>query len=366
MGEIDVSGYGEYKKLVNEDNSDMEDLFEESSSLPYWQREKESMIEELTEIEDASDISLFKGLCFSRGGLLKDDLRLKVWPKILSSNGTLRKRRTENDIELIEKHQYYNQVVMDVRRILKRFPPGIDEAIQSDLQVKVTHLIVKVLIEHKELHYYQGFHDIAITLLLVLGEEMSFDILCCLAQSHFNLYMGPNMEPTMEILNLVYILIKIKNPPLYEYLMRAELGTIFCLPWTITWFGHVLNSYETVTRLFDVFICTHPWTSIYFSAVIVLHRAEEIFQTPCDMPLIHHMLSNVPEDLPFDSLLLETGKLMQAYPPNSIEKDVKDMHIEKYLIRLYQLMKNVNMLTFFFHLQFETDSRRRRGDAEKS
>ena len=57
---------------------------------------------------------------------------------------------------------------------------------------------------------------------------------------------------------------------------------------------------------------------------------------------------------------------MQAYPPNSIEKDVKDMHIEKYLIRLYQLMKNVNMLTFFFHLQFETDSRRRRGDAEKS
>ena len=71
MGEIDVSGYGEYKKLVNEDNSDMEDLFEESSSLPYWQREKESMIEELTEIEDASDISLFKGLCFSRGGLLK-------------------------------------------------------------------------------------------------------------------------------------------------------------------------------------------------------------------------------------------------------------------------------------------------------
>ena len=130
------------------------------------------------------------------------------------------------------------------------------------------------------------------------------------------------MEPTMKILNLVYVLIRIKNPALYDYLMRyyfvllysviyylfmynnhliylycfyrrAELGTIFCLPWTITWFGHVLNTYETVVRLFDVFICTHPWTSIYLSAIIVLHRADEIFKTPCEMPLLHHMLSNV-------------------------------------------------------------------------
>jgi len=259
-----------------------------------------------------------------------DDLRLKVWPKILNCDNLIQQNRIGDDTEKIEKHQYYNQVVMDVKRILKRFPPGINEAIQADLQIKVTHLIVRVLIKNKELHYYQGFHDIAITLLLVLGEEKSLDILCCLSRTHFNLYMGPNMEPTMRILNLVYVLVRIKNPALYEYLMRAELGTIFCLPWTITWFGHVLNTYETVVRLFDVFISAHPWTSIYLSAVIVLYRAEEIFKTPCEMPLIHHMLSNVPEDLPFDLLLLETKKLMEAHPPDLIEKDVEKMHIEKY------------------------------------
>lgn len=111
----------------------------------------------------------------------------------------------------------------------------------------------------------------------------------------------------------------------------------------------MLNTYETVVRLFDVFISAHPWTSIYLSAVIVLYRAEEIFKTPCEMPLIHHMLSNVrttcftfstvnndyicfkvPEDLPFDLLLLETKKLMEAHPPDLIEKDVEKMHIEKY------------------------------------
>ena len=123
----------------------------------------------------------------------------------------------------------------------------------------------------------------------------------------------------MEILNLVYALVKKENPDLYHYMMkytshsktdiiveillliilvscfyfRSELGTIFCLPWTITWFGHVLNDYETVVRLFDVFITSHPWTSMYLSAVVVLHRASEIFSTPCEMPLLHQMLSNV-------------------------------------------------------------------------
>lgn len=76
-------------------------------------------------------------------------------------------------------------------------------------------------------------------------------------------------------------------------LKRAELGTIFCLPWTITWFGHVLNDYDTVVRLFDFFIFSHPWASMYLSAILVLHRASEIFLTPCDMPLLHQMLSNV-------------------------------------------------------------------------
>ena len=68
--------------------------------------------------------------------------------------------------------------------------------------------------------HVQGFHDIAITLLLVLGEEQSYSVLCRLSQSHFQLFMGPDMEPTMEILNLVYALVKNENRELYNYLMR--------------------------------------------------------------------------------------------------------------------------------------------------
>lgn len=145
---------------------------------------------------------------------------------------------------------------------------------------------------------------------------MSYDILSSLTESHFHLYMRQTMEPAMEILNLVYILIKKKNHNLYDYLMRyhlslnykvfclvncvyfnrSELGTICFLPWVITWFGHVINDYNTVVRLFDVFLCSHEYAPIYLSAAIVLYRADEVLRTPCDMPLIHHMLSDVSID----------------------------------------------------------------------
>ncbi|XP_046651824.1 TBC1 domain family member 20-like isoform X2 [Daphnia pulicaria] len=302
--------------------ADLNDFMDCPSTVS-WQTEKQKAIESL--IENCCDTTSFRGLCFSRGGLLNDDLRKNVWPLIARDNKMFIDRISSEEIK---HHQYYNQVVMDVKRILKRFPPGINENIQADLQVKVTELIIRVLIANEGLHYYQGFHDIAITLLLVLGEEKSYSVLCRLSQSHFQLFMGPDMEPTMEILNLVYALVKNENRDLYNYLMRSELGTIFCLPWAITWFGHVLNDYETVVRLFDVFMFSHPWTSMYLSAVVVLHRASDIFLTPCEMPLLHQMLSNVPDNLPFDSLITETEKLMRTYPPDVMETVVREMHAE--------------------------------------
>ena len=107
-----------------------------------------------------------------------DDLRKRAWPVILN-NTPIWDQVSEEEIE---HHHYYNQVVLDVKRILKRFPPGtvewhwtihflqlkqlrieywfyfflgIDEVIQADLQVKVTHLIIRVLIRNEGLHYYQ-------------------------------------------------------------------------------------------------------------------------------------------------------------------------------------------------------------------
>ena len=91
-----------------------------------------------------------------------------------------------------------------MNRSLKRFPPGIKEEARPELQDQLTRLIVRVLLKHPELHYYQGYHDVAITFLLVVGEEMGYHIMERLSISHLREFMAPTMEKTTYLLNYMY------------------------------------------------------------------------------------------------------------------------------------------------------------------
>lgn len=59
------------------------------------------------------------------------------------------------DMEVIEKHPEYHQVDMDVKRCLKRFPPGISIEQISILQKQLIAVILSVMATHSELKYYQ-------------------------------------------------------------------------------------------------------------------------------------------------------------------------------------------------------------------
>ena len=167
-------------------------------------------------------------------------------------------------------------MVLDVNRSLKRFPPGIDEADRPQLQDQLTRLIVRVLVARPGLHYYQGYHDVAITFLLVVGETVGYQIMERLSDTHLRQFMTSNMESTMGLLQLMYPIIRRSSPALHQHLVKAELGTIFALPWLITWFGHVLPNYSDVVRLYDFFLAGPPLMPVYLATAIVLHRENEI------------------------------------------------------------------------------------------
>jgi len=224
--------------------------------------------------------------------------------------------------EEIKAHPEYNQVVMDVNRSLKRFPPGIGESERPALQEQLTRLIVRVIIRHPHLHYYQGYHDVAITFLLVVGEELGYQIMERLSITHLQEFMAPTMEETVHLLEYMYPLFRRRSSRLYEHLVKAEIGTIFALPWLITWFGHVLPDYSDVVRLYDFFLAQPPKMPIYMAASIVLFREEEILKTECEMSSLHGLLSQIPQDLPFEKLLVESQVLYEEIPPHSIKDEV--------------------------------------------
>uniref|UniRef100_UPI0037E8E503 TBC1 domain family member 20 isoform X2 n=1 Tax=Semicossyphus pulcher TaxID=241346 RepID=UPI0037E8E503 len=220
-----------------------------------------------------------------------------------------------------ENNKDYNQVLLDVQRSLRRFPPGMPDEQREGLQEELIDIILLVLKRNPQLHYYQGYHDIVVTFLLVLGERLATALVEKLSTHHLRDFMDPTMDNTKHILNYLMPIIERVNPDVHDFMQQAEVGTVFALSWLITWFGHVLSDFRHVVRLYDFFLACHPLMPIYFAAVIVLYREEEVLDCECDMAMVHHLLSQIPQDLPYETLISRAGDLFVQFPPSELAKE---------------------------------------------
>ncbi len=254
-------------------------------------REKVAEIDRAINMEYEGDgLELLRELAAGEDGLLDDEIRRKAWP-VLANVPRIVLEEVLPSQEECEAHPEYRQVVLDVDRSLKRFPPGIKEEERPGLQDQLTRLIVRVLIKHgPSVHYYQGYHDVAITFLLVVGEEMGYHIMQRLTLTHLKEFMAPTMERTTFLLNYVYPILERESPQLHDFLEQSEVGTIFALPWLITWFAHVLPDYEDVVRLYDFFLAKPPLMPVYLAAALILHREQEVLLCECDMAMVNYII----------------------------------------------------------------------------
>nr|XP_020477750.1 TBC1 domain family member 20 isoform X2 [Monopterus albus] len=258
-------------------------------------------------------------MAISEGGLLTDEIRCQVWPRLL--NVPLHVLDEEPEKVERENNKDYSQVLLDVQRSLRRFPPGMPDEQREGLQEELIDIILQVLKRNPQLHYYQGYHDIVVTFLLVLGERLATALVEKLSTHHLRDFMDPTMDNTKHILNYLMPIIERVNPEVHDFMQQAEVGTVFALSWLITWFGHVLSDFRHVVRLYDFFLACHPLMPIYFAAVIVLYREEEVLECECDMAMVHHLLSQIPQDLPYETLISRAGDLFVQFPPSELAKE---------------------------------------------
>lgn len=53
---------------------------------------------------------------------------------------------------------------------------------------------------------------------------------------------------------------------------------------------------------------------------IVLHREKEVKNSECDMAMVHHLLSKIPQNLPYEELITHAQSLFARYPPSLLAK----------------------------------------------
>ncbi|KAL9923176.1 TBC1 domain family member 20 isoform X2 [Glossina fuscipes] len=249
------------------------------------------------------EIDILRELARSDYGLVTDDLRRTLWPALVGVD--VKCLLPAPKLCDFETHPEYNQVVLDVNRSLKRFPPGIPYEQRIALQDQLTVLIMRVICKYPDLRYYQGYHDVAVTFLLVAGEEIAFAVMDVLSTNHFSECMQETMDATQRRLLFIWPVVNFENPELFNFLQHSGVGTMFALPWYLTWFGHSLNSYKAVVRL-----------------------ADELFLQDCDMASIHLLLSKLPENLPIEQLLNISSHLYDKYPMTTIKKEVERLERE--------------------------------------
>ncbi|XP_024230804.1 TBC1 domain family member 20 isoform X2 [Oncorhynchus tshawytscha] len=246
------------------------------------------------------DVAVLRRMAISEGGLLTDEIRCKVWPRLLN---------VPTDI-LPEKS-------------------GMPDEQREGLQEELIDIILRVLGRNTQLHYYQGYHDIVVTFLLVLGERLATALVEKLSTHHLRDFMDPTMDNTKHILNYLMPIIERVNPEVHDFMQQAEVGTIFALSWLITWFGHVLSDFRHVVRLYDFFLACHPLMPIYFAAVIVQYREDEVLDCECDMASVHHLLSQIPQDLPYEMLISRAGDLFVQFPPSELAREAAQQYSQQ-------------------------------------
>lgn len=290
----------------------------------------------------------------SPGGLVLDEIRADIWPVLAASlvnddsihdedasstgsdsdfESALSNISEEEDedetptssrnvlkasVNDLRGHSEWNQVEMDVHRTLARFPPNITDEHRSLLQEELTPLIVRILWHCPKFRYYQGFHDVCLTLLLVLGVEKAEHVGLLLAKfGSFNGYLLRSLEESvLRDLDLIYAIMWKMDKDLEKAMRSVELGTLFALSWPLTWFSHALHHYHQIVLCFDLFLATHPLMPIYFTSAVVLWRSSEVLSSPRDMPSLHHLLNIMPDDVPVQALVDDAQDLFRMIPPS--------------------------------------------------
>lgn len=158
-----------------------------------------------------------------------------------------------------------------------------------------------------------------------MGLEPALRVLESISVEFLERFMERTMEKVNQELFYIFALLERVHPTLLEHLENVELFPHFALAEYTTWYAHkYAENRKLLHRLFDYFLGCPPLMPLYLSTVIVAHRATEIFNTTPDMGHTHKVLCTLPDDLPFETLLIDAKKLYRDYPPESISNDVRE------------------------------------------
>lgn len=181
---------------------------------------------------------------------------------------------------------------------------GWTEARRKQKREELQDILLQVLRLNPDTWYYQGLHDVAAVFLFTVGQELAIKLLGHLVRCHFRDATRPDLMAITQMLAILYPLLQAVgqessifgrfthpltisfqylmyhptnvsqcDPDLYNFLVSLEEPALdvpfFALSWLLTWFAHDVPDLESISRLFDLFLSSHPLMPLYLAAVAI-------------------------------------------------------------------------------------------------
>jgi hypothetical protein len=135
------------------------------------------------------------------------------------------------DVRPAHTLSYSEQIQNDINRSLWQFEHVRKwKTDKRERRRRVLSDVIHLTLErHSELHYYQGFHDVAAVFVLVCDEaSTAFALTERAALAYFADMMRQDFRILMSILKLLMPLLQFADNELFEFLMRSEVQFILC------------------------------------------------------------------------------------------------------------------------------------------
>ncbi|KAK4100822.1 hypothetical protein N658DRAFT_567180 [Parathielavia hyrcaniae] len=273
------------------------------------------------------DLDALRAIAQSPGGFLTDSVRQQAWPILLGLPPSLDGKSepdgaVSSSWESLPRHPDEDQVQLDVNRAFIYYPPNQTPSQLAHQKSLLSTLIVSLLRRHPYLCYFQGYHDIAQVLLLVLPPDLRLAALTRLSHLHIRDFMLPSLSPAIAQLRLIPELLSLADPALWRHLSLTQ--PFFALSGTLTMYAHDVTSQCDIARLFDVLLARDPAFTVYLFAAMVLSRRADLLATPRDEPeLLHSMLSKLPAAAVappdhLERLVAGAADLEARFPPEAL------------------------------------------------
>ena len=266
-----------------------------------------------------------------RAGLLSSECRKRAWPVLAGVADADSAPDITDEMQANFSHPEARQVDLDLDRSLHVIR---DDTRRKNLRDSLRKMILAALTDYGRIQgttdetrwYYQGLHDIAAVLLIVLDERLGAAVLNNLLVWHLKPWMEGGSGRMREVLTVVHPLLQRADPELAEVLQETlisdGMGSDYALPWLITWMTHSYsNELDVCARLVDLCLASSPIVIVYLAVAVASSRKAAVLEH--DESAMHYaMLSRLPPNPPIASWIHTAVVLHKQHPPADLVKAV--------------------------------------------